>query len=142
MDSKKGQGAVVSRLRQFVDANVNPDNSENFYDPSADDMGALVVALQHADISTDPNSCLLCLTVHPRPRTADYALHTVLLSQLYVESGIQAIHLAGTKDSVQEEVQPLGSDTRHNQSHNFPPIRTTVQSYSSGGCQRHAQRLL
>lgn len=46
-----------------MEANVNPDNSENFFDPSTDDMGALVVALEHPEVATDPSLCLLCLTV-------------------------------------------------------------------------------
>lgn len=62
----KGHGASLSQqLRGFIDANVNPDNSENFYDPSIDDMGSLVLALQHPSISTDPEWIVLCLTVCP-----------------------------------------------------------------------------
>lgn len=66
---------LSQQLRDFVDANVNPDDSENYYDPSIDDTGALVLALQHPDVSTDPTLCLLCLTVcHSYPTDPQKAM--------------------------------------------------------------------
>ena len=103
VDNKKIQCAVLSQLRDFVEANVNPDNSENFFDPATDDMGALVVALEHPEVATDPNLCLLCLTVCPRPCNMGKT------AKLGPDDNFWGVYLVGAQDSVQEEVQSTGN---------------------------------
>jgi hypothetical protein len=70
LDKSASQKAVRNRLQQFVDANADPDHSENFNNIHTDDMQCMVSVLRHPAVATDPNYCLVCLTV----RACDKAL--------------------------------------------------------------------